>query len=401
MAAARYQSRETILDIVRITPGGVSRSQLAHDLGVSRAAITGLVNDLLSRQVLREVGSRSSNGGRRRTMLDVNPQAGRLLGIDIGATHVTLVLTDLAAQVLGEIESPWPIERGPEACLQQLDRLGRDLQRRSGGRLESPLRVIGAGVPGPVSEGQGLVTAPPIMPGWHGFPIRERMQALWGKPVRLLNDADLGALGEHAFGAARGLQDMVYIKVGTGIGAGFLLGGHVYLGATGAAGEIGHITLDPEGPLCTCGNRGCLEAMAGGAALARRAIQAIRAGTPTVLAHHAPLESLTARDIGEAAHRGDHMSQQLLADAGRLIGISAATLVNLVNPQMLVVGGGVAQVGDLLLSPIRDAVRRRSLRASAEVVQVQAALLGRRSTAMGAVALAQHHAVRMLAGCPT
>jgi predicted NBD/HSP70 family sugar kinase len=239
------------------------------------------------------------------------------------------------------------------------------------------------------------------MPGWHGFPIRERMQALWGKPVRLLNDADLGALGEHAFGAARGLQDMVYIKVGTGIGAGFLLGGHVYLGATGAAGEIGHITLDPEGPLCTCGNRGCLEAMAGGAALARRAIQAIRAGTPTVLAHHAPLESLTARDIGEAAHRGDHMSQQLLADAGRLIGISAATLVNLVNPQMLVVGGGVAQVGDLLLSPIRDAVRRRSLRASAEVVQVQAALLGRRSTAMGAVALAQHHAVRMLAGCPT
>jgi predicted NBD/HSP70 family sugar kinase len=130
-------------------------------------------------------------------------------------------------------------------------------------------------------------------------------------------------------------------------------------------------------------------------------VQAIRTGTPTVLAQHAPLESLTARDIGEAAHRGDHMSQQLLADAGRLIGISAATLVNLVNPQMVVVGGGVAQVGDLLLSPIRDAVRRRSLRASAEVVQVQAALLGRRSTAMGAVALAQHHAVRMLAGCPT
>jgi predicted NBD/HSP70 family sugar kinase len=141
--------------------------------------------------------------------------------------------------------------------------------------------------------------------------------------------------------------------------------------------------------------------MAGGAALARRAIQAIRAGTPTVLAQHTPLESLTARDIGEAAHRGDHMSQQLLADAGRLIGISAATLVNLVNPQRVVVGGGVAQVGDLLLNPIRDAVRRRSLRASAEVVQVQAAMLGRRSTAMGAVALAQHHAVRMLAGCPT
>ena len=401
MAAARYQSRETILDIVRITPGGVSRSQLAHDLGVSRAAITGLVNDLLARQVLREVGSRTSNGGRRSVMLDLNPRAGRLLGIDIGATHITLVVTDLAAQVLGEVENPWAIERGPEACLQQVDRLARELLRRTGGRPETPLRVIGAGVPGPVSEGQGLVTAPPIMPGWHGFPIRERMQALWGKPVRLLNDADLGALGEWAYGAARGIQDMVYIKVGTGIGAGFLLGGQVYLGASGAAGEIGHITLDPEGPLCTCGNRGCLEAMAGGAALARRAIQAIRAGTPTVLAQHTPLESLTARDIGEAAHRGDHMSQQLLADAGRLIGISAATLVNLVNPQRVVVGGGVAQVGDLLLNPIRDAVRRRSLRASAEVVQVQAAMLGRRSTAMGAVALAQHHAVRVLAGCPT
>jgi len=401
MAAARYQSRETILDIVRLTPGGASRSQLAHDLGVSRAAITGLVNDLLERQVLREIGSRSSNGGRRSVMLDLNPQAGRLIGIDIGATHLTLVVTDLAAHVLGEVESPWPIERGPEACLQQVDRLVRDLQRRTGGRQEPALRVLAAGVPGPVSEGQGLVTAPPIMPGWDGFPIRERMQALWGKPVKLLNDADLGALGEWAFGAARGMQDMVYIKVGTGIGAGFLLGGQVYIGASGAAGEIGHITLDPEGPVCTCGNRGCLEAMAGGAALARRAVQAIRTGTASVLAQHTPLESLTARDIAEAAHRGDHMSQQLLADAGRLIGISAATLVNLVNPQMVVVGGGVAMVGDLLLNPIRDAVRRRSLRASAEVVQVQAALLGRRSTAMGAVALAQQHAVRMLAGCPT
>ena len=395
MAAARYQSRETILDIVRITPGGVSRSQLAHDLGVSRAAITGLVNDLLARQVLREIGSRTSNGGRRSVMLDLNPRAGRLLGIDIGATHITLVVTDLAAQVLGEVENPWAIERGPEACLQQVDRLARELLRRTGGRPETPLRVIGAGVPGPVSEGQGLVTAPPIMPGWHGFPIRDRMQALWGKPVRLLNDANLGALGEWAYGAARGIQDMVYIKVGTGIGAGLLIDGQIYRGLTGSAGEIGHLTIDENGPLCACGNHGCLEAIAGGRAIALQAQQAVSKGQRTQLSTIDPVEQITARDVAAAARRGDLLSQQILTRAGSHIGIAIAGLVNMFNPGMIIIGGGVAQTGDILLEPMRQAVQRRSLPAATRVVRITTAMLGRRSSSMGAViqalSVALHH----------
>lgn len=385
------------MDLVRLTPGGISRAQLAAMLGLSRAAVTGIVDDLLRRRVLLEIGSRSSNGGRRAVLLDLNPQLGRLLGIDIGATHIRMVMTDLAAQVMAETETSWAIESGPEACLQQLDRMLNSL-RTQGRSTVAPMVAIGAGVPGPVVAQEGVVIAPPIMPGWDGFPIVQRLEDMWGLKVNLHNDADLGALGEWAYGAGRGEQNMVYVKVGTGVGAGFLIDGRIHRGASGTAGEIGHITIDPNGPLCTCGNHGCLEAMAGGNALAQRAIRAVREGAQTVLSTHAPLESLTVRDVAEAAARGDHLSQRLLADAGRLIGIAVAALVNLFNPSLVVVGGGVAQVGDLLLDPIRMAVQERALRASAASVRIQAAVLGRRSSAMGAIASAQHHAVRMIAG---
>ena len=230
-----------------------------------------------------------------------------------------------------------------------------------------------------------MVSGPPIMPGWDSFPIRDYLQQLWNCHVSVSNDADLGALGEWAYGAGRNERNIAYIKVGTGIGCGILINGQIYNGVTGSAGEIGHITIDENGPVCQCGNRGCLEAVAGGRAIASRAIEAIRKGQRTQLAEIQPIEHITSRDVIFAARRGDLFAQQLMTETGSHLGTAVASLVNVLNPGMVIIGGGVAQIGDLLLEPIRRAVQQRSLRVASRAVRITVALLGRRSTGMGAV----------------
>jgi glucokinase-like ROK family protein len=240
------------------------------------------------------------------------------------------------------------------------------------------------GVPGPVVAEAGEVSSPPIMPGWDAFPIRSQLEQLWHVPVSLGNDAELGALGEWAYGAGRGEANLAYIKVGTGVGAGLLLDGLIYRGTTGTAGEIGHITIQENGPLCTCGNYGCLEAMAGGKAIARKAREAIEAGKRTLLSA-IPAESILAIDVAVAAQRGDLIAQQIVTEAGSHLGIAVASLVNLINPGMVVIGGGVSQLGDLLLEPIRKTVMERSLNSAAKGARITSAVLGRRASSIGAV----------------
>jgi len=242
-----------------------------------------------------------------------------------------------------------------------------------------------------------MVLAPPLMPGWDRFPIRDTLEKLWGCPVSLNNDAELGVLGEWAYGADRGANNLAYIKIGTGVGAGLLIDGQIYRGATGSAGELGHMTIEENGALCTCGNRGCLETLTGGKAIARIAQEAVRGKARTRLADIQPVESITAVDVANAARSGDLVSQQILVTAGDYLGIAIASLVNLFNPNIVVVGGGVAQTGDLFLEPVRKAVQKRSLPAIAQAVRITTALLGRRSSGMGAVVEAVSTALHAMA----
>jgi len=307
-----------------------------------------------------------------------------VIGVDLGATHLTVLLADFSARVIHEVDLPADIKIGPQICLKQVDEAIKALLAASQTRIED-IRAIGVSVPGPIVMETGMVSNPPIMPGWDGFPIRDYFERQYNLPVSLNNDAELGALGEWAYGAGRGERNLVYVKVGTGIGSGLLLDGQIYRGATGSAGEIGHITIDENGPECSCGNRGCLEAMAGGRAIANRAIQAVSSGQRTLLALVDPLDQLNAHDVLAAAQRGDLLAQKIVADAGSHLGTAIASVVNLFNPSMVVVGGAVAQIGDLFLEPVRQTVHRRSLHAASQSVRITTALLGRRSTGMGAV----------------
>ncbi len=346
--------------------------------------MTAIVNDLLESGTIRETESRGGQSGRPPIILETNPAQGRVVGIDMGATHLSILLADFSAQVIDEIELPFRVADGPEVCVRQANTLIEDLLKKNQLTI-SDLSAIGLGVPGPIASEAGMVFAPPIMPGWDGYPIQASLEAKWGVPISLNNDAELGALGEWAYGAGRAENFLAYLKVGTGIGSGLLLNGQIYRGATGSAGEIGHLTIEENGPLCDCGNFGCLEALAGGKALARQAQEAVQKGQRTLLSSMGPIETLSARDVASAARRGDLVSQKIIASAGRYLGIAIAGLVNLFNPQTVLVGGGVAQIGDLLLQPIRDTVSRRSLRASARTVKINTAVLRRRSSGMGAV----------------
>ncbi|MCI0519737.1 MAG: ROK family transcriptional regulator [Chloroflexi bacterium] len=390
--SAKNFSKRISLDLIRFTPGGISRAELARQMGLTRSALTTIIGDLVEGGLVREAEDGPASGGRRPVLLEINPQRGCVAGIDIGATHLSLLITDFAANVLGEEEVPMDILLGPQACLEQVDTHLLSLLNRLRLDLRSIL-AVGVGVPGPVVAQLGAVSVPPIMPGWDNFPIRSYLQSLWEQPVTLDNDADLGALGEWSHGAGRGERNLAYIKVGSGIGAGLLLNGNLYHGTSGSAGEIGHITIREDGPKCTCGSYGCLEAMAGGHAIAGRARAAVKSGRRTQLAAIAPLDKLSAREVAAAARLGDLVSQQIIAEAGAHLGIAIASLVNLFNPGLVVIGGGVAQIGDLLLEPIRKAVQERSLRSSAQAVRITAALLGRRSSSMGAAVQALNMAL--------
>jgi glucokinase-like ROK family protein len=380
----RNFNKRASLDLIRFTAGGISRADLARQLGLTRAAVTTIISDLIEQGLVREAEDAPTAGGRKPIMLEINSQRGLVIGIDIGATHASLLMTDFSTSAIDEIEISLDIRSGPDACLPVIDAQLRGLLEKN--RLElSDIQAIGIGVPGPVVAEAGIVSAPPIMPGWDRYPIRSHLDSMWNRPISLNNDAELGALGEWAQGAGRGERHLAYIKVGTGIGAGLLLNGKIYGGVTGSAGEIGHVTIRDDGPLCNCGNRGCLEALAGGQAIAEKAKAAIRSGRRTQISTLSSLEKVSAKEVALAARMGDLVAQQIMSEAGSYLGIAIASLVNLFNPGMVVIGGGVAQMGDLLLEPIRKAVQERSLRSASQAVRITAALLGRRSSSMGAV----------------
>lgn len=371
------------VDLIRFTAGGVSRIELARRLGLTRAAITAIVNDLLRIGLVKEISGRH-HGGRKPIVLEINAGRGKVLGVDIGASHVLAVVADFSGRVLAEKEISFDIQIDPVAGLQQVDELIEALLRQAG-TAKAEILSMGVGMPGPVNQKDGTVIKPSIMPLWEGYPIRAYFEKRWNIPIDLSNDAELGALGEWAFGAGRGEQNLVFIKVGSGIGAGLMIAGQIYHGVSGYAGEIGHITIEENGLLCTCGNRGCLETLAGGNAIARRAIEAVAGGVRTRLAEIEPGDQIKVQDVISAARCGDLTAQRIIRESGMHLGTAIASLVNVMNPGMVIIGGGLVQIGDLLLTPIHDAIQKCSLQAAARNVRISTALLERRSASMGAV----------------
>lgn len=370
----------------------MSRTDIAEELGLTRAGVTIIINDLIDNGIILETDSRPTHSGRPPVVLELNPKCGLVAAVDMGATHLSAALGDMSARIIEETEQPrFKIADGPERCLKEADLALQIVLDKCGMDIKD-LSAIGISVPGPVITDAGMVMAPPIMPGWDRFPIRDTLETRWGVPVTLNNDADLGALGEWAYGAGRGEKNLAYIKVGSGIGAGIIINQQIFVGSTGSAGEIGHLTIDKNGPLCTCGNYGCLEAFASGSAIEIQARVLVESGKRTLLAE-SNHKDISVNDVADAARRGDLEAQEILNRSGTFIGIAIAGLINLLNPSVVIIGGGVAEVGDLLTAPIRKLVKERSLPASEHAVKITTSILGRHSTLIGALVQAAGVAV--------
>jgi glucokinase-like ROK family protein len=370
------------------TSGPRSRSELIARTGLGRGIVAQRVGELVALGLVTETEVGPSTGGRPPRRVAFRADAGHLLVADLGATSIDVAVTDLDGRVLGHRDEPADVAAGPQRCLTRVEQLFGELTDATRD-LPGGLLGIGIGVPGPVEHRSGRPVSPPIMPGWDDYPVRERFEARYGVPTWVDNDVNVLALGEWRSGVAVGHENVVVVKIGTGIGAGIISNGSIHRGAQGGAGDVGHIqVVDDASVVCRCGNVGCLEALAGGAALARSGEVAARSGASDrlriALDQHG---RVTAEDVARAASFGDPSATELLQDAGRRIGTMLASIVNFFNPSLIVVGGGVSQSGDQLLASIRETVYRRSLPLATRELEIQRSSLGALAGVIGASAM--------------
>ncbi|WP_213455108.1 ROK family protein [Rhizomonospora bruguierae] len=365
--------------------GAVSRAELADRLEMPRPRLLAEVERLVGAGYAAEAGLAASRGGRRSTLVELSPKL-RLGAVDLGVTSIDIEVTNGRLEPLAAYSEPADIRQGPKAILHRVTEL---LAKAKVDGAYERLDAIGIGVPGPVSFRDGVPVSPPIMPGWDRFPVRELLTRELGCPAVVDNDVNIMAVGERHGGVAHSVDDFLYVKIGTGIGCGIYLSGEVYRGTDGCAGDIGHIQVDTHGPVCSCGNVGCLEALFSGAALAKDALAAARSGGSPALAERlANAGTVTARDVAQGAMEGDVTCIRLIRDGGRQVGAVLAGLVSFANPSMIVIGGGLAQLGHILLAEIRSVVYRRSLPLATGNLPVVLSELGPRAGVAGAAVLA-------------
>ncbi|WP_205904906.1 ROK family transcriptional regulator [Deinococcus sp. S9] len=379
-----------------------SRHELAARTGHSKSKIANLVTRLLDAGWLEEGAVRESSGGRRPVGLRLRPQLGALVGIDLGATSVDVVLCSVDLAVLGRRTAATDVSRGPGPVLAQIEALLDDLLTCHSVPTDQ-MFGLGMGVPGPVEFHTGLLINPPLMPRWEGFNLREHFSALFEAPLAVDNDVNLMALGELHHVRQQGLsaapENFLVVKLGTGIGCGIIAHGDVFRGADGAAGDIGHICVDSAGPRCHCGNLGCLEALAGAPHIAREAARAAADGSSPILADLAHQHGeLGTREVAQAARLGDPVANHIVQTAGSRVGQVLAGLVNFFNPSQILLGGGLTHLGPLMLASVRQSVYARSLPLSTRKLRIDYTHLQDASGLRGAAVLALRHALTVQAG---
>jgi len=379
LESLRERNRRELIDALR-RRGSASRAELARLTGLSRSTVSTLVSDLqasgmvLEKDTEKDTNARGSQQGRPPTLLTLDRSAGLVLGIDFAHEHVHVAIADLSRTILAERLHAIDVDKSAARALDLAVALADEVVSAAdvdGDRILG----VGVGLSGPIDIDAGTVHAGKILPSWAGAKPVDVLASRLGLRVHLDNDANLGALAEVTLGAGIGARDAIYLMVSGGIGAGLILGGELYRGTGGTAGELGHVLVDESGPICRCGNRGCLEMMAGGNAI----IGLLRPS-------HG--DDLTLDEVMALAADGDSGARRAIADAGRVLGRSVAAIVNAFNPELVIVGGAVSAAGDVLIDPMREAVDRYAIPSAAADVRIRSGVLGDRAEVLGALELA-------------
>jgi glucokinase len=310
-----------------------------------------------------------------------------ILGIDLGGTKILTAVIDRQGQLLGRDHSITPAALGPEAVLSAIEQSAERALAQSRKGIDQ-MAAIGIGAPGPSNPQTGILFTSPNLPGWQRMPIREVLEKRFNRPAFLINDANAAALAEHRFGAGQGARNMVYLTISTGIGGGLILDNRLYTGAIGTAGELGHMTIQANGPLCNCGNIGCWEALASGTALAREARLKAEQGQATLLKSlvQGDMSKITARTVQEAADQDDAPARELIDRTAYFLGIGLANLLNIFNPELFVIGGGLTNLGPQFLASAYETAQKRAYRVAFDSAGFKPPRLGRNSGVLGAAA---------------
>jgi glucokinase-like ROK family protein len=370
--------------------GRISRTEISNITGWSKAKASHEIRGLVDKGYLVEVGEGTSQGGRKPRLLRINNQLGYIAGIDIGATSLDIALADVTGLILQRCSEATDVHFKPESVLGRCSELLLELIQAQGATSDQILG-IGVGVPGPVDFARGVLVAPPLMPEWENFLIRDFFKKTFPSAFVVVdNDVNIMALGEQRAGDGTGVDHFIFIKIGTGIGAGIISNGKLHRGNDGSAGDIGHICVDKNGPLCACGNKGCLEAMAAGPAVASKAMEAARNGSSPTLSQIRESKGGVIRpeDVNVACREGDQAALDIIRDSGQMIGDVLASLVNFFNPSHIFIGGGIAKFGNHLLVAIRRAVLHRSLPLATTHLSIKFSRMGSNAGVVGAISLA-------------
>ena len=359
-----------------------TRASIARQMGLSRSTVSEIVDRLLRTGLIAEIGSGISSGGRKPIILEFQDDARCILGVDLGATHVSVALTDLRGKVLVWKEQKHPVRTDPEGTRALVLKLC-DESVREWKKAKNRLIRIGVAVPSPVDPLNPKMLSEIVIPAWHGKSGLEELQNKFNVLVHVDNDANLGALAEQWWGAGLGIDNFIYIKIAHGIGAGYVLNGEIYRGAGGVAGELGHLPIDPNGEICVCGLKGCLTTFVSIPALTERAIK-LSSQYPNSKLN---IDILNFDLVEKAAMDKDELALKLVSEVAEYLGRALVGYFNLMNPNIAILGGGLSGLGELLLKPIRDKVKQNTL-VSKAAVDVKTGKLGRRAVAIGAATMA-------------
>ncbi|MCA1294887.1 ROK family protein [Paenibacillus sp. alder61] len=366
----KKMNKSIVLDTIRQRQP-LSRADISAGIGLNKATVSSLVSELIDSRLVTEIGPGESSGGRKPTLLLFNKQAGFAIGVDIRVSDLLAVLVDLEGSVIREKSVPLT-DFTPENVVDQIGKTIRLLSRRL---PDSPYGIvgIGIGVPGLVDETSRVVSAPNL--GWDNVDLAGALAAEFGGNLHIDNEANAGAIGEKLYGAGRDSQNLIYLSIGVGIGSGIIVGGALYRGTSNFSGEVGHMTVAEDGPLCRCGNRGCWETLASEKALLDRAAGIWRDHTPGL------------EQILDAGKRGDKQALDLLNEIGSQLGVGLANLVNILNPELIVIGNRLSLAGELFEEAMLQTIKNRSLSYHRKKTHVDFAKLGIRSTALGAASM--------------
>ena len=313
-----------------------------------------------------------------------------LAGVDLGGTKIYAGIAEADGRLLATLKIPTEAEKGPQVVVNRMVESLRLAAEKAGVKM-SEIAGLGVGTPGPLDSRAGIVYTTPNLPGWVQVPLADWLSAATGLPVFVENDANVAALGEKYFGAGVGVDNFVYITVSTGIGGGIILNGQIWRGVTDMAGEIGHMVIDVHGPRCNCGRQGCLEALASGPAIVRRALAGLKKHPASAILRLAGGEpqGVTTHHVFQAAREGDQLAQEVVQETAFYLGTGITNIIHILNPELVIVGGGVGKVGEQLLAPVRKVVQEQAFARSQERLEIRQARLGDDAGVLGAILLAR------------